>query len=96
VRAPSFTGSLIGKVQALELVLQADGKFDGEKSVFKRGLVGFPDGHRVIVRTGFARAVKTPTQAEGVAHVAFENDPENILFVEKKLQEEMRMLDLIG
>ena len=39
---------------------------------------------------------KTPAEMDGPPPVSFENDAENVLFVEKKLQTECFVVDLVG
>jgi hypothetical protein len=44
----------------------------------------------------FAGSQKTPAKMDGSLFVSFDNDAKNIFVVEKKLQAELFMIDLIG
>ena len=44
----------------------------------------------------FAGSEQTPAEMDGPPLASFENDAENVLFVEKKLQAECFVIDLVG
>ncbi|KMP11001.1 hypothetical protein UZ36_05840 [Candidatus Nitromaritima sp. SCGC AAA799-C22] len=78
----------------MKIVLEHGGEFHGKKILVKRRLLGFGDDFFEVVRTFLAGTEKTPVYEDAVFWIPLENQTENIPVIEKKLQDELGVLDL--
>ena len=84
------------ELYALEAVIQIKGVGDREEAFSERWAVVLSDHFFVIMLAFLAGSEKAPAKMDGTSLVSFEDDAEYVLFIEKKLQNECFMVDLIG
>lgn len=64
--------------------------------MIERWAIVLGDHFFVIMRAFLAGPKKAPAKMDGMSLISFEDDTEYVLFIEKKLQSECFMVDLIG
>lgn len=85
-----------GELYSLKAIRQVKGVGDGEEALNEGRAGGFGNDFFVVVLAFLAASEKTPAEMKGALLVPFEDDAEYVFFVEKKLQGECFVVDLIG
>jgi len=85
-----------GELYPLKAVWQIKGVGDVEEALLERRAEGLGDGFMIVVLAFLAGPEKAPAKMNRELLVSFEDDAEYVLFVEKKLQGECLVIDLIG
>ena len=85
-----------GKLYALKAVWQIKGEGYREEALCKGWTGNLSNHFFVVMRAFFAGSVKAPAKMYGPVIISFKDDGKDVFFVEKKLQRESLMVDLVG
>ena len=84
-----------GELYSLKAIRQIKGVGDGEKPLSEGWAGGLSNHFFVIMRAFLAGPEKAPAKMDGTSLFSFKDHAEYVLFVEKKLQGECLVVDLV-